>query len=332
MTHTSFAFQATTMTLAISGLALLGVCILSWLAWQRSGFRKGILALELLRIGIVVFAVFLLNQPETVDEYTPNEKPTVVVLGDQSLSMDTQDVGLEDVSNSTPLLTRRQAIEPLLDPGAWEALADRLDVVITPFATEENGSKSNLHEALTKARSEHVNLRAVVMASDGDWNAGLQPVQAAMRLRLEQIPIFSVPVGSQSRLPDLDLISFDVPTFGIADKNVRIPFTIESSLPRDHVAQVDLTISDGTTIKHQVRVAAMGRTSDAILWKPAATGDYSLKLSVPQHPEERITDNNSRETPIAIREEKLRVLVVESLPRWEYRYLRMRCRAIQALK
>ena len=33
-------------------------------------------------------------------------------------------------------------------------------------------------------------------------------------------------------------------------------------------------------------------------------------------------DNNKLSAPISIREEKLRVLVVESYPRWEYRYLR----------
>ncbi len=132
----------------------------------------------------------------------------------------------------------------------------------------------------------------------------------------------AIPVGSSSRLPDLDLLSFDVPTFGVAGKNVRIPFTIESSLPRDHPATLRLTVSGGKTIEHPVLISAMGRTSDAILWKPEEDGDYTLSLELPSHPDERIQSNNRRETPIVIREEKLRVLVVESLPRWEYRYLR----------
>lgn len=321
MLQTTFSFQWTALTLAISIATLLIVCALSSLAWRRSGFRASVGLLELLRIAIVTVCVLLLNQPETIESFRPSEKPTVVVLGDQSLSMDTQDVGLEDAT-STPLLTRRRAAEPLLDAATWESLSDKLDIVTTPFASEDGGSRSDLHQALTQARDQYPNLRAIVMASDGDWNDGLPPVQAAQRLRQEQIPIFSVPLGSQSRLPDLDLLSFDVPTFAVAGKNVRLPFTIESSLPRDHNAQVELRISDGTVVKHQVRVAAMGRTSDAILWKPETVGDYTLSLDVPAHPEERVTDNNRRETPIAVREEKLKVLVIESLPRWEYRYLR----------
>src|SRR5712692_10729085 len=66
----------------------------------------------------------------------------------------------------------------------------------------------------------------------------------------------------------------------------------------------------------------MGRTSDSVLWKPTKTGDVTLTLEVPKHPDETYADNNRLSAPIAIREEKLRVLVVESYPRWEYRYLR----------
>src|SRR5205823_9860062 len=70
------------------------------------------------------------------------------------------------------------------------------------------------------------------------------------------------------------------------------------------------------------RIAPMGRTGGSLLWKPTKTGDVMLTLQVPKHPDETLTDNNRLTAPIAIRQEKLRVLVIESLPRWEYRYLR----------
>ncbi len=321
MTESSFGFQATALSIAISIMAVALVCLLSWMAWSRSGFRRSILILELLRISIVVAVVLLLNQPETVQRFVPTDKPTVAVLVDGSRSMDTRDVKAGE-DRSTPPSTRRAAAEPLLAEETWKEFKDRFEVVLTPIATEDNGMGSDLGAALEKAREQHASLRAIVLASDGDWNGTTPPVQAATKLRGQQIPIMAVPLGSASRLPDLDLVSFDVPTFGVASKSVRIPLTIESSLPRDHVTQVELKISDGTVIKHQVQVGAMGRTSDAIVWKPENVGDYTLELTLPEHPEEVVTDNNKREAPIAIREEKLKVLVIESLPRWEYRFLR----------
>lgn len=321
MTESSLSFQWTAATLTLSALSIAIVCTLSFIAWKRSGFRKAILALELLRIAVVLLAVAILNQPETVVLSIPERRPTIVVLGDQSKSMNTRDVGLSEALSS-PLQTRAEAIAAILQESAWREVGDQIKVVLSPFAHGEASGSSDLHAALVQARDDHPNLRAIVLASDGDWNDGLPPVQAAMQMRLEQVPIFTIPVGSQSRLPDIELLSFDVPTFGVVNKTVRIPFSIESTLPRDHLAQMVLTGSDGSRLTHEVRITAMGRTTDAILWKPEKTGDVLLSLEVPSHPEERLKDNNSHSAPIAIREEKLRVLVVESLPRWEYRYLR----------
>ncbi len=82
-------------------MAVALVCLLSWMAWSRSGFRRSILILELLRISIVVAVVLLLNQPETVQRFVPTDKPTVAVLVDGSRSMDTRDVKAGE-DRSTP--------------------------------------------------------------------------------------------------------------------------------------------------------------------------------------------------------------------------------------
>ncbi|MEQ1827743.1 MAG: hypothetical protein ABL921_17420, partial [Pirellula sp.] len=110
--------------------------------------------------------------------------------------------------------------------------------------------------------------------------------------------------------------------FGIVNKAVRIPFTIESALPRDHVVNVVVTGSDGERITKEVRIAAMSRTSEFVMWTPKTEGDFTLSVEVPAHPDEVISTNNSVSTPIAIRAERLKVLVIDSFPRWEYRYLR----------
>jgi hypothetical protein len=321
MSESTLNFQWSLGTLAISIIALVVVCGLSLLTCVRSGFRRPIVLLEASRVVIVTLATILLNAPEWIEKFIPTQQPTIVVLGDASKSMSTRDVGLGDTTSSV-LKSREESIAGLMQAEAWKSVKDDFQVVITPFSSGDANLQSDLHAALSAAREDHPNLRAVVLASDGDWNTGPPPVQMAMRYRLDKIPIFSVPVGSQSRLPDVELLSFDVPTFGVVNKTVRVPFTIESSMPRDHVAQVTMTTAEGVKVTREVRVAAMGRTTDAILWKPEQVGDFTLTLSIPNHPEERLTQNNTKTAPIAIREEKLRVLVIESLPRWEYRYLR----------
>ncbi|MBM3999143.1 MAG: hypothetical protein FJ297_06300 [Planctomycetes bacterium] len=305
---------------AIVSLGLLLVtAVLCWTAWRRSGYRASIGLLEAARLSLVGLAALLLNQPEWVEEFRPEEQPTIAVLWDGSPSMDTRDATPIDADAPA---TRKERIAPWLDPNMWKPLDDRLRVAIEPFAAEADPPASDLHEPLDRVRERHKGLRGVVLLSDGDWNDGPPPVEAAVRLRQRGVPVFVVPVGSRSRLPDLELLSLDAPTFGVAGKPVRIPFTIESSLPRDTLASVVLRDSSGGEVVKEITIHAMGRTSDAIVWTSPAQGDYVLSLSVPRHADEAIAGNNELAAPIAVRDEKLRVLVVESQPRWEYRYLR----------
>ncbi|MEQ8212247.1 MAG: hypothetical protein RH917_20775 [Lacipirellulaceae bacterium] len=318
MSTQSLMFQWTPWTLCFSVLAVIATAVFSFVAWRRSGFSRSTGLLELLRLSAATIAAVLYNQPEWVEQFRPDDRPTIVVQWDDSTSMQTQDV----VTAGTSAKQRRETIEPLTKPEFWKKLDDRINVVIEPFSTAEKATSSDLFNPLTSAPEKHDHLLAVVMISDGDWNAGQPPVEAATRLRLRNTPVFTIPVGSPTRLPDVELVSLDAPTFGIAGKQVRIPFTIDSSLPRDYVASVKLETSTGEKLTKEVRVAAMSRSTDAILWKPAETGDFTVKLTVPKHGEERLEHNNELSAPIAIREEKLRVLVIDSIPRWEYRYLR----------
>jgi hypothetical protein len=162
----------------------------------------------------------------------------------------------------------------------------------------------------------------VVLASDGDWNAGRPPVEAAQALRLAQVPVLAVAAGAPTKLPDIEIASLDCPTMGVAGKPVRVPFTLVSSLPTERVVKATLATSSGETLSKEVRLPAMGTVSDWIFWMPPAVGDYTVTLTVPIEQGELLPDNNKRTAPIAVRDEQLKVLVVEGVPRWEYRYLR----------
>jgi hypothetical protein len=319
-TTRSLQFFASPASVAVSLAVVAATAALGFIAWRRSGYRRAIGLLEALRLALVTAACFLLNQPEWVEEYQPRDRPSVAVLVDDSASMDTRDV--VPPAGGTPR-SRREAAAPLRTADAWQSLAKTVDVVVDPFAAAAGAEQgTDLNAPLARALDEVRDLRGVVLVSDGDWNRGDPPLQAAARLRARGIPVFAVPVGSRTRLPDLEVLSLDAPTFGVAGKTVRIPFTIDSALPREHVTTVTLRSSDGDEITQEVRLAPMARTSDAVVWKPRGTGDFTLTLELPGHPDEVSAGNNTRSAPIAIRQEKLRVLVVESHPRWEYRYLR----------
>jgi hypothetical protein len=317
----SLTFLWTPWSAVASVLVVLVTAGFCFVAWRRSGYRPSMGLLELLRLVLVAFVAVLLNQPEWIEEFRPEEKPAIAVLYDASTSMETRD-SVRLPQSSAPPTTRREAIAPLVDPATWSKLRERMNVVIQAVSEPRAGHGTDLYDPLAHSPEKIQNLRGIVLASDGDWNEGQPPVQAAARLRMRGIPLFAIPVGSRTRLPDVELLSLDLPTFGVAGKSVRVPFTIESSLPREFSTTVVLRTSDGDEVSKEVRVAPMNRTNDWLVWKPKASGDFTLTLTVPKHSDESLTDNNHMTAPISIRDEKLRVLVVESYPRWEYRYLR----------
>lgn len=297
-----------------------GAC---FVAWRRSGYRTGTGLLELLRLVIVILVALTLLQPEWVAEYRPDRRASIVVLSDESKSMQTPDV-IDEANPGADPLTRAASIAPLQAEEFWAPLAGRFDVVHQSFSSTlpEPAEGTDLGTVLTETLRQHDETVGVVLASDGDWNTGEPPAVAAGQYRMRGVPVFAVGRGSESRLPDLELSRVDAPTFGVLGKPLRIPFVIESSLPRETKVAVTLTPSEGAAVSREVTIPAMGRLNETILWTPAETGDFELTVAVPVDEQEMIAVNNERVVPISIREEGLKVLLVESLPRWEYRYLR----------
>src|SRR5438552_257456 len=167
----SLTLLFSTLSLVVSLLVLAASAGLCFAAWRRSGYRADYGAIELLRLIIAILAVVLYNQPEWVEQFKPEQKPTIAVLWDNSRSMDTRDEHGAS-PGATELITRRESIAPLIEPEFWKSLDERLAVVIQPLTAGKEQQSTNLYDPLAQAPQKFKNLRAVVLASDGDWNEG----------------------------------------------------------------------------------------------------------------------------------------------------------------
>ncbi len=306
-----------------AGLAAL----LSFFVWQRSGFRWSTARLELLRLVIVAAALITVLQPEFVKTIAPQEPATIVVLRDRSASMQTRDqLATDNAASAEPqsTTTRWQATS-FLDDATWSSkLGQDLKVVVEPFTfdNQQSDAGTDIDLALKNATERFQDLKAVVLVSDGDWNVGHSPTQTAQSLRLSKTPVHTLSVGQPFRLPDVGLSSFDVPAFAVTGKPLRIPFTVESSLATEIDLPVTLSGSDGEPIQQVVRLPAKGTASGTFEFRPKQPGELSLSLSIVPGSADALPDNNTKSVPLTVRAESLKVLVIESYPRWEYRYIR----------
>ncbi|NQZ58151.1 MAG: hypothetical protein HRT88_11895, partial [Lentisphaeraceae bacterium] len=114
----------------------------------------------------------------------------------------------------------------------------------------------------------------------------------------------------------------EVPTFGLVNEKIHIPFTVRNYLNRDVVLTLTQNSDRLVRIEKTEKLAAGERLSDAFIWQPKFAGNYEFKISVRVFANEINKENNARKFSINVRQEQLKVLVIEALPRWEYRYLR----------
>jgi hypothetical protein len=325
----SFHISPTPLTLAVGLAALAVILVLSIISWKRSPHRGRSAVLESMRVLAAIVVVVLLWQPEWRTTVNPDTKPKIVVLWDDSKSMETVDAELPPMlAEGGGIVSRAEWVERALASDMWQALeADGAnDVVFQAFASPSEDpnvmSGTDLGLPIIELLEKESNVRAVVMLSDGDYNLGQPPVAAAQRMRLRGVPLFPIPVGSEERLPDIDLLSVTAPTYGIVGENVQIPFSVRSSLDRQVRTIVRLRDEAGRERTKDIVLPPNSETYDSILWRLEKEGTSTLDLSIPVADGELIATNNERKFTIAGRPERIRVLIVETLPRWEYRFLR----------
>ena len=326
-------FQTNTFVLAFVVIVLIvtaGLCIT---AVRRSARPRRTGTLETIRFVCVLFVSIMLLGPEWRTVQESDLQPEIVIVTDESLSMSTTDARVpETMESEEKVITREKLVDNLLASEFWKPFEaeSKNRVTLSTFGAPPEDTDpalramagTDINDALQKILEAGRNLRAVVMLGDGDWNIGKSPVAAAQQFRLKDVPLYALGTGSQQRLPDLDLDSVNAPTYGIVGENVQIPFTIQSSLGRDVRTIVRIRSDSGKERNKDITIRANSTHYDSILWRIEKEGASALSLSIPATNGELVQSNNSRDFIISGKPESIKVLVVETLPRWEYRFIR----------
>ncbi|MCH1510718.1 MAG: hypothetical protein L7T84_16045 [Akkermansiaceae bacterium] len=311
-------------------IATAGLCIT---AVRRSARPRRTGILETIRFVCVLFVSIMLLGPEWRTVQESDLQPEIVIVTDESLSMSTTDARVpETMESEEKVITREKLVDNLLASEFWKPFEaeSKNRVTLSTFGAPPEDTDpalramagTDINDALQKILEAGRNLRAVVMLGDGDWNIGKSPVAAAQQFRLKDVPLYALGTGSQQRLPDLDLDSVNAPTYGIVGENVQIPFTIQSSLGRDVRTIVRIRSDSGKERTKDITIRANSTHYDSILWRIEKEGASTLNLSIPTTNGELVQSNNSRDFIISGKPESIKVLVVETLPRWEYRFIR----------
>ncbi len=293
---------------------------------QREGQGGWLTWLHLLRLITALLMAFTLLRPERIIQTRRTEQPRIALLWDGSGSMATRDV----VTGEKETVSRAEWVKKQIESKFWGPLQKRYLVSVEQFARpplnpkadKETQVGSDLNAPLEKVLRQHSDLRAVLLLSDGDWNLGKSPITAATALAQRDVPVFSVGVGSETYLPDIDLQSVMAPAYGLVNERISVMFTLQNHLPREVKTRVTVEGPGNVTGSKEVTIPAMGQLQDSLIFTPQTEGEGDFTVRLPVEREEVFPGNNERAFHLAVRKETLKVLLVDSQPRWEFRYLR----------
>ena len=328
-------FSATPFAFWLGVVTLLAVAVLCAVAIYRSSRRWRTGLLEAIRFVTASLIVIILWAPQIREVKEPEDEPMVLILYDRSFSMETVDAKVATIFGTVgdkKIIPRKDWVEFAIDDSLWKGLEESGDgtkVIKKAFSVDDSNKSKNrpgsdYYKAIQDTLEEYDNLKGIIVIGDGDYNTGDEPLRVAQVAAKRRVPLYTIGVGKTAFQPDLEIISLSAPKFGIVGEAMQIPFSIRSSINKDVKTVITLTDKTSKRIESkQVNIPANSTFNDSLLFRlDDKEREYDFEFKVGIHSSEVITENNVQRFKLNSRKEDIKVLVIDSRPRWEYRFIR----------
>ena len=311
-----FSASVTTILACIFTISI--SIFLSIRTWKRNGKKPFLLPLEFLRTFIVLLILITLLNPAEIKQIKQDEKPNIICLTDESNSMSTRDI----LDRNETIISRLDWTQRILSLDWVSQIENNTTFSIKPFSSKLGKDSTDIGSALEETLQEHSQVKAILLFSDGDSNTGKSLLSLAGKLRGLKTPIYSVQVGNNKALPDLSLEEAFVPTFVLNEEKITIPFRIKNYFEKKKQATISLYANEELVLTKPLTLKSSSEFNGNLAWLPPQEGNYTLKVIIPTIEGEIRSVNNEKTLQTRVENKVIKVLVIDSLPRWEYRFLR----------
>ncbi len=250
----------------------------------------------------------------------------ILRFGSETAELDTS-VLLAATPAETSVAGDTNTLAVLDDPGVGLAPTPSSTTNAPPPLTREGafGLSTDLSFAMEEAQRQIPADRfaGVLLLSDGRHNA-VSGVEAAARLLGGlRVPVCAVPMGSAVPPADAAILSVTVPESIYLDDKVRV----KADLKFDGLMGTNVTVrllESGVELeKREIKIADKTfRTTERFMHKPETRGIMRYTLEIAGQDADAMPENNRRDLEVAVSDDRTNVLLVDSRPRWEFRYLR----------
>ncbi len=199
-------------------------------------------------------------------------------------------------------------------------------VTVDQFTWVDRLSATNPVTAIGDAMREVMNrkrgqpLAGVLLVTDGANNSGSQPREIAGLLRQEGVPVYAFGVGI-TRPRDIIVGNLFAPDITFVKDEVPVMVRVRSQGLKGENAELVLKLGGQTVATKAITFTGDGEQVVPLRFIPQEQGEFDLEASIEPRPDEAVKDNNSRVQRLRVIDAKIKVLLVDQSPRWEFRYL-----------
>lgn len=308
--------------------------ILSWWIYRRSPqeVKPGRRALlTFFRVAFLAVLAVLLLQPVLLlraDRSVPRSLP---ILVDTTASM-----GIVDADGGSRLKQLEAALSSEKGKQVLNSLDADLNIPVLEFtgdglepserdwsAMKATGDSTALGDTLTKTmdRFRGTPLAGIVVVTDGGQNQGLPISEAGELFRKAGVPIYVVGVGD-ANARDVAVEGVEVPGVLLADDAAPVSVRLRSQGMTGGSGRVIFSLGGLQVAEEEVAFEKDGVQEIRTLFIPKRTGEYPLEVRFEANGQsEVLSENNQSGASLKVVDRRLKVLLVDQAPRWEYKYL-----------
>lgn len=226
----------------------------------------------------------------------------------------------------------------------WKGLAEKYDVrhytlgetlarlAVRPGEAlpepQPQAPATRLGDALAQLLDEAAGrpMAGVVLFTDGQNTAGRAPQDVARALTQGGTPVICIPPGSEQPLRDLAVVDLFAPDLVSQGDMVQVSVTLELRGYDQQAVKVRLR-EEGAQQPLAEKDLTIRGTEQAhvdLAFRAESAGAHTLSVEVQPNAElpEDLKENNSDSVLVRVSDEKLKVLYLEGLPRWDFRFLK----------
>lgn len=175
-----------------------------------------------------------------------------------------------------------------------------------------------IREVLSNKRGQP--LAGIFLATDGANNVGSPPIEAATFAGQENVPLYIYGVGILSPRDIIVGNLFAQDVVFIKDQAQATVRVRGQGMSGQH-ALLELKLGGQKVAEKEIVFSGDEEMVVPLNFLPQSTGEFDLTAEIAPQDDEAVKDNNSVTQRIRVTDSKIKVLLVEQSPRWEFRYL-----------